>query len=219
LEPTPRKYKRIGLRQHFHVTPWTNFVEVHCATNGQAYVTPVGSDEVGVVLLGSAREFSFDNLESNFPSLGAKLRGAQPRSALRGAPTGIMRLPSVTRDNVALIGDASATIDAISGDGLALAFHQAVALGEALQNGDLKKYDTRHRQICRAPFLMARLLLMVAGHEGLCKLAVKTLSSRPRALDGLLAAHVNEKPPLAASLDIVTLGFGMLTELTRRRRQ
>ena len=86
-------------------------------------------------------------------------------SALRGAPTGTMRLRRVTGGNIALLGDASAAIDAISGDGLALAFHQAAALGEALRQDDLALYELRHRQICRAPFLIARLLLLMDCHE------------------------------------------------------
>ena len=50
-------------------------------------------------------------------------------------------------------------MDAITGEGLCLAFRQATALAEAIEYGDLGKYQRRHRQIARRPEWMARLLL------------------------------------------------------------
>ncbi len=35
--------RRIGLRQHYRIRPWTDFVEVYWRKDCQAYVTPVGS--------------------------------------------------------------------------------------------------------------------------------------------------------------------------------
>ncbi|HEY8070823.1 MAG TPA: NAD(P)/FAD-dependent oxidoreductase, partial [Methylocystis sp.] len=140
--------RRIGLRMHFRVKPWTDFVEVHWSKGEQAYVTPVGAEEVCIALLGCAREVGFANLADRFPRLGERLRGAESANVARGAFTGTVRLHRVVSGNVALIGDASAAIDAITGDGLALAFRQAAALGEALRQGDLSRYEARHRQIC-----------------------------------------------------------------------
>ncbi len=40
-------------------------------------------------------------------------------------------------EHLALVGDASGPRDAITGEGLALSFHQAVALVEAMAAGDL----------------------------------------------------------------------------------
>ena len=39
----------------------------------------------------------------------------------------------MSRGNVALIGDASGTVDAITGEGLCLAFSQAMVLAECLE--------------------------------------------------------------------------------------
>ena len=172
--------RRIGLRMHFRVKPWTDFVEVHWSKGEQAYVTPVGAEEVCIALLGCAREVGFANLADRFPRLGERLRGAEPANVARGAFTGTVRLRRVVSGNVALIGDASAAIDAITGDGLALAFRQAAALGEALRQGDLSRYEARHRQICRTPFLMARLLLLMDRHDALRKLALQALAGAPR---------------------------------------
>ncbi|WP_158658669.1 NAD(P)/FAD-dependent oxidoreductase [Methylocystis bryophila] len=216
LEPSKQSRRRLGLRRHFRAEPWTDFVEVHWAKGEQAYVTPVGREEICIALLGRTEEAGFENLERRFPRLWERLRDAEPVTALRGAPTGTMRLRRVTRANVALIGDASAAIDAISGDGLSLAFHQAVALGDALRQRKLALYEARHREICRAPFLIARLLLLMDRHEALRRVALQALASGPAIFNGLLATHVGSRHPAAASLDIAALGLRLLAQAAAR---
>ena len=49
---TPR---RVGLRRHFRVAPWSEFVEVHWSPMGEAYITPVEPDLVGVAILSRHR--------------------------------------------------------------------------------------------------------------------------------------------------------------------
>ncbi|MGB8388610.1 NAD(P)/FAD-dependent oxidoreductase, partial [Mycobacterium sp.] len=49
---TPRRY---GMRWHYRVPAWSEFVEVHWSRWGEAYVTPVGPDLVGVALLSRGR--------------------------------------------------------------------------------------------------------------------------------------------------------------------
>lgn len=212
LEEGRRTSPRFGVRRHFRATPWTDLVEVHWAKREQAYVTPVGCDEICVALLGRAETAGFGDFHQRFPHLCERLGGAEPISALRGAPTGMIRLRRVARGNVALIGDASATIDAVTGEGLTLALRQAAALGKALGRGDLAFYESRHRQICRAPFLMARLLLLLDQHEALRKLALQTLASAPGIFNELLAFHVGERHPAAASIDVAALGLRLLVQ-------
>jgi flavin-dependent dehydrogenase len=212
LEALHQGGRRLGVRQHFGVKPWTEMVEVHWAKGEQAYVTPVGPEEICVALLGGAGEVRFSELASRFPRLGERLESAKPTDAVRGAMTGTIRLQRVTRGNIALVGDASATIDAVTGDGLTLAFRQALALGEALRQGKLALYEASHRRICRAPFLMANLLLLLDRHDGLRKIALQALASQPAIFDGLLAAHVGARHPVAASLDFAALGVGLLAQ-------
>ena len=42
---------RYGIRRHFQLAPWNERVEVHFAGDLEAYVTPVGREEVGVAFL------------------------------------------------------------------------------------------------------------------------------------------------------------------------
>jgi flavin-dependent dehydrogenase len=217
MEAIQETGRRVGLRLHFRVKPWTDFVEVHWARGEQAYVTPVGREEVCVALLGRAQERGFSKLATRFPRLAEKLGDAEPASATRGAFTGMMRLPRVISGNVALIGDASAAIDPITGDGLALAFRQAAALGEALREGELSLYEAEHRRICRTPFFMGRLLLLLDRYESLRRIALRALAGSPAVFDRLLATHVGARPLSVASLDVAALGARLLTHAATSR--
>jgi flavin-dependent dehydrogenase len=91
---------------------------------------------------------------------------------------------------VALVGDASGSVDAITGEGLALAFRQANSLATALAAGDLKKYDASHRRMGRLPRLMARTLLLFDGNDRLRRIAFRRLAAHPRIFSRLLDVHV-----------------------------
>ncbi|WP_101790477.1 NAD(P)/FAD-dependent oxidoreductase [Nonomuraea indica] len=84
LDLPARGPRRYGLRAHFRVAPWTDFVEVHWSgEGGEAYVTPVADDLVGVAVLTSRRRPYHEQLAA-FPALLARLRAA--REAHGAAP-------------------------------------------------------------------------------------------------------------------------------------
>src|SRR5436189_77917 len=66
--PPGRIRPRWGVRQHFAVPAWTDFVEVHWAAHAEAYVTPVADDLVGVAVL-SSRQVPFAAQLEDFPAL------------------------------------------------------------------------------------------------------------------------------------------------------
>jgi len=202
--------RRIGLRQHFRVRPWTDFVEVHWRAGYQAYVTPIGPDEVCVAIIGAAPGLPTSDLPNLFPALAACLGDGQPISSLRGAISQSSRLRSVTQDRVVFIGDASGSVDAVTGEGLALAFRQASALADALSSGDLARYQSAHRRIIRRPQQMARLLLLMDRNDGLRRRALEALATRPDMFGRLLSVHLGLRRPVQASLDMVRLGVHLL---------
>ncbi|MFI5022990.1 MAG: NAD(P)/FAD-dependent oxidoreductase [Alphaproteobacteria bacterium] len=207
LRPAWNGARRIGLRQHFRVRPWTDFVEVHWHKRCQAYVTPVGPKEVCIAIIGSAPEARISNLPALFPRLAKRLGGVEPMGSARGAISMSVKLSAVTRGRIALVGDASGSVDAITGDGLALAFRQATLLGAALAAGDLTTYETLHRRMGRMPRLMARILLLMDASDGLRRRALRTLAARPRTFGRLLALHVGALRPAEVSLDV--FGFAL----------
>ena len=103
----------------------------------------------------------------------------------------------MTKGNVALVGDASGSVDAITGDGLSLAFEQAEALAKALRAGDLAPYEAAHRRIQRAPSLMAAALLAMDRYPLLNRLVMRGLSAKPAIFTQILNFHTaNEVPTL-----------------------
>ena len=180
---------RIGLRQHYRIRPWTDFVEVYWRKDCQAYVTPVGVNEVCVAMV-STKESVASDLTDMFPALASHLSGAELVGPTRGAISMSVKLRSVINGRVALVGDASGSVDAVTGEGLGLAFRQANCLATALAAGDLKRYDTSHRRMGRLPRLIARTLLLLDGNDSLRRMAFRKLAAYPRIFSGLLAVHV-----------------------------
>jgi len=52
LDAAPNRRRRFALRQHYKIRPWTNFVEVYIDDKGEAVVTPVSDESVGITLFG-----------------------------------------------------------------------------------------------------------------------------------------------------------------------
>ena len=127
LEIPGRGLERFGVRRHYAIEPWTDFVEVHWNDGVEAYVTPVGPKAVNVAFL-TSRKPDFDELLAGFP----RLRVENPLSETRGAGPLLQRVKARHAGRLALVGDAAGYVDAITGQGLSLAFHAARALLEAL---------------------------------------------------------------------------------------
>jgi len=189
LAPVWNSARRIGLRQHYRVRPWTDFVEVYWRKDCQAYVTPIGLDEVCVATVGTG-DIRDSDLAGIFPVLASRLSGAELIGSTRGAISMSTRLPSVIANRIALVGDASGSVDAVTGEGLALAFRQANSLATGLAAGDLKRYDANHRRMGRMPRLIARILLLLDGNDTLRRMAFRGLAAHPRIFSYLLAVHV-----------------------------
>lgn len=202
--------RRLGLRRHFRMRPWTDLVEVHWSRHCQAYVTPVGPDEVCVAIIGRGQDRSTSDPLALFPRLAQRLRGAEPIGCERGAISISARLRTVTDGRIALIGDASGSVDAVTGEGLALAFRQATALGSALAAGDLVGYETVHRRLGRTPQLMGRVLLLMHSSDLLRRRGLRALAARQRSFDRLLAFHIGALRPAELALDILNIGFALL---------
>jgi flavin-dependent dehydrogenase len=189
LDPVRQGSLRFGFRRHYRVSPWTEFVEVHWGSHCQIYVTPVSQDEVGVALLSRDPHLRLDGALEQFPELQGRLRGARESSTERGAVTVSRRLRRVFRGHTVLIGDASGSVDAITGEGLSLSFQQAIALSEALCSGNLAYYQAAHSRLARRPTLFANLLLLLDRFPWLRWGVLKMLAFDPPIFAKLLARH------------------------------
>jgi menaquinone-9 beta-reductase len=208
LSHSPMRY---AFRRHYRVTPWTDRLEVYWGKHSQAYATAAGPNQVCVAVASSNPQLRLNECLREFPQLCERLRGAETTSAERGAISANRRLKRVYRENIALIGDASGTVDAITGEGLDLSFCQALELAECLRVGDLAHYQTAHRRLSLRPLFMARLMLLQDGRPALQRRTLRMLRKRPQIFRRLLAFHVGRLSPVDLALNGFTLGWGLLT--------
>ncbi|MCO1656271.1 NAD(P)/FAD-dependent oxidoreductase [Pseudonocardia humida] len=159
LDVPGSRHPRFGLRGHFRVPPWSSYVEVHWGRDVEAYVTPVAADLVGVALLGSTKG-SFATKLRTLPSLGALLGDGEPEGGVRGA--GPLRQGARRRvaGRVLLVGDAAGYVDALTGEGLALAFAQAEAAVRAVVDGDPRQYERDWAALTRRYRLLTAALVL-----------------------------------------------------------
>ena len=180
---------RFGFRRHYRVAPWSDHVEVHWGDSGQMYVTPVADDEICVAFVTRHRQVRFDGDFREFPLLAARLHGIAPEADYLGALTVTRKLATVHARNIALVGEASGSVDAVTGQGLSLAFRQALTLAEALKADDLRQYEAAHRRIMRLPRLMSALLLAMDSNAEFRRRAIRALAHDPGCFRRLVAVH------------------------------
>ena len=184
---------RYASRQQFRRAPCSNHVAVYWGSGEQIYVTPLGDDEVGVALLTSRRGRRLSDALPDFPAVAKWIAGAESTSSMRGAVTKTRSLREVIRGNVAVLGDASGSVDAVTGEGLLSALRQAHALADAIDAGEPERYQAAHRRISQGPLRMARLLLLLGRFLWLKQLFVATMAKRPESFAALLRVHLAEQ--------------------------
>ena len=189
---------RFGLRQHFRVAPWSRFVEVHLTSGVEAFVTPAGAERVGVAFLWEKTRVpgavSVESFLQRFPALGARLAGAAADSRPRGAGPLAQAARSPIADRLVLVGDSAGYVDAITGEGLSLAFVCAQALGSilpaALERGATRAalfpYRRLYARTYRHYSLVCGCVLGLARRPLLRRGALRFLGHHPRIFDRLI---------------------------------
>lgn len=184
---------RYGFRSHYNIEPWTTRMELYWSDIGQMYVTPIGQNEVCVVFLSGDKTMRFEQALRHFPDLQKRLSGAELTSKLQGAITATRMLKAAASGKTALIGDASGSVDAITGEGLALSFRQSFALADAIEKGDLSLYTKAHKSLTKLPARMAQLMLLLDRAPKLQSRIIQALSMTPESFGKLLGAHVGHQ--------------------------
>ena len=190
LHATRSESFRYGFRRHYRVAPWSDFMEIYWANGCQMYVTPVGADEACIALITRDPQMRINDALPHFPELARRLQDAPIIDSDRGAVTATRSLRRVYRDHVALIGDASGSVDAITGEGMGLAFRQAAVLVDALAADRLDQYQAAHRRLARRPAIMAELMLMLDRFPRVRPQVLRTFEAKPAIFERLLAVHV-----------------------------
>lgn len=158
--PAPAARRRFGLRQHFHLEPWTDLVEVHWNRFGELYATQLGGGLVGVALL-ARQGTNFEAALAASPELATRVVAAEPASDVRGAGPFRQRTAARSAGRVLLVGDAAGYVDAITGEGLRLGFEQARAAVDSIVRGS--NYERDWRAITRDFRVLTSGLAFVAS--------------------------------------------------------
>jgi len=91
------------------------------------------------------------------------------------------------------VGDASGSADAITGEGLAVSFRQALALADCVAAGSLESYNRVHRGIAKLPHAMGGLMLLMDRWPALQARGLRTLAEGPAVFRELLQAHMGHR--------------------------
>ena len=155
----PRGVSRLRFRRHYRISPWSDCVEIHWGLRlARSYVTPLSLREVCVVMISRDSHLRLDQALPMFPELFREIenRPGHYRGTRRWNPLATRQLPRVYRGRVLLIGDASGSVDAITGEGLQLGFEQSLALANALADGQSRRLCRRASPVNPAPRIHGR---------------------------------------------------------------
>jgi len=169
---------RWGTRQHFAVAPWTDLVEVHWGSQSEVYVTPVGPELVGIAVLSSVQA-PFAQQLAGFPALRDRLPGAGVTS-VRGAGPLLQRTSARVSGRVLLVGDAAGFVDALTGEGIAVAMACARALVDCVVADNPSAYERRWLEASRRYRLITSSLLWARRQPSLAHRIVPLAARLPR---------------------------------------
>ncbi len=202
LDSRVLRSRRFGFRAHFEMesegnrdaNPGNQHVEVYWGDKGQVYITPVGERRTCVAVISRSHSpGTFRSVIDSIPVLRESLSRAKQLTPQRGAVTTTSSFHRVACGNVALVGDASGSADAITGEGLAMGFRQALLLRDSIVEGGLERYNAQHADIMRMPQRMARVLLLMDRNARLRRRILRVFASRPDLFAAMLRVHLNEE--------------------------
>ncbi|MET0898275.1 MAG: NAD(P)/FAD-dependent oxidoreductase [Mycobacterium sp.] len=176
--------RRWGIRRHVEIAPWSDLVEVHWAAGSEAYVTPVSDGCVGIAVLGSTRG-GFDKHLDEFPELRERVQGL-PHGPDRAAGPLRQRVSTRTAGRVLLVGDAAGYVDALTGEGMGLAFGAAELLVDCIIADRTEDYDRRWRQLTWRYRFLTAALVHAGAHPRLRSRIVPSAAALPWVFSGVV---------------------------------
>jgi len=163
LDSPTNGVRRWGIRRHVEIAPWTDSVEVHWSRNAEAYVTPVADDLVGIAILSAGRG-GFDRHFESFGELRDRVAG-HSHGPDRAAGPLRQNVRARTAGRVLLVGDAAGYIDALTGEGMGLAFGAAELLVDCVVRDRPDDYDRQWRTLTRRYRMLTAGLLVASVHR------------------------------------------------------
>jgi 2-polyprenyl-6-methoxyphenol hydroxylase-like FAD-dependent oxidoreductase len=208
--PAPGRQKRLGVRQHVALSPWSAYVEVWWQRGIEAYITPSGSQQIEVACLWDQAQFhpgarqGLDGFGAVFPELASRLQHATTRSALRGLGPLAVAASHAVAGRIILLGDALVYLDGLTGEGLSMGFAQAELVAQHLPPccdvihcppERLRPLAGALQHRIASHLTMTRLALALTRHPWLRTWSMRALSRAPRMLQHCLEANMGTCRP------------------------
>jgi flavin-dependent dehydrogenase len=166
------------------IAPWIDYVEVHWAPGAEAYVTPVADDCVGITIL-TSRRGGFDSHLDEFPALKDRAHGV-PHGPDRAAGPLQQKVRSRSAGRVLLVGDAAGYVDALTGEGLGIAFSAAELLVGCIVADRTDDYDRLWRQMSRRYRLLTAALLHASAYGPVRSRIVPAATALPKVFASIV---------------------------------
>lgn len=176
--------RRWGIRRHIRLAPWTEYVEVHWAGGAEAYVTPVADDCVGIAIL-TSRRGGFDQHLDEFPALKQRVHG-HTHGPDRAAGPLRQKVRSRAAGRVLLVGDAAGYVDALTGEGLGIAFSAADLLVGCVVAERPGIYDRQWRDMSRRYRMLTAAVLHASAYRTTRSHIVPAAAALPKVFTGLV---------------------------------
>lgn len=181
--PAPAR-RRWGIRRHYRIEPWSDTVEVYWGKRTEAYVTPVADDCVGVAVL-TSRQGKFEEQLAPFGDLASRLAGV-PHGSDRAAGPLRQRVAGRTAGRVMLVGDAAGYVDALTGEGLGIAFGGAELLVDCVLADRPQDYDRSWRRMSRRYRMLTAGLLHASAVPPVRAAIVPAAAALPAAFGAIV---------------------------------
>ena len=139
---------------------------------------------MGVAVL-TSRQGRFDDHLGEFPALAARLAGV-PHDSDRAAGPLRQRVRSRTSGRVMLVGDAAGYVDALTGEGMGIAFGGAELLVNCVLADAPGDYDRQWRQMSRRYRALTAGLLQASGCAPVRSMIAPAAHAVPRAFSGIV---------------------------------
>ncbi|MCB1174736.1 MAG: NAD(P)/FAD-dependent oxidoreductase [Leptospiraceae bacterium] len=212
-----RNQQRWGLTVHCRGVPAPGKVMVHFSQGMEAYVTPLGSDEIGIAFLWYRSSFQPRGRSTITADLFARFEELQQSLAIDSGPLAgwldaslqavgplYTRRRAITATGISLVGDAAGYVDAITGEGLNLALHSASLLADTLDRGlllaategrllnaqDLRQYTRAVNRLKFWPELLTHGALLLSRRPVLQRAFVSCMQRQPYFFSQILNVNM-----------------------------
>lgn len=183
---------RMGAREHFNISPWTQKVEVYWQDGVEAYITPVSNEKIEVAFLWFEDALNpldqsplKDQLWRRFPELKKRCSPELSQGDFRGHGPFSTYAQEIQKGRVFFVGDAYCFLDGITGEGISLGLKGASLIAKNFQRWNWW-HELRFKLHYWHYGLMVRLALGLSYNKRYRRLLFRMVQKAPKSFNIIL---------------------------------